>query len=163
MSMYGKASWRLLGGFIVLTVLLLNIGCSARTWNTAGQSVYSPPAPPSAQVAAVVNPRLMIFGGSGHKVYLGCLNCSEYAADSVRNEYGSHGSPYAVDSIFNSYGQYGSPYAMYSACNQYANDPPVIVDQDGAFYGRLTMNQYHAQRTRNEDLIEWLQQSVCNR
>ncbi len=36
--------------------------------------------------------RLMTFGGNNHETYLGCLNCSEYASDSVSNSYGAHGS-----------------------------------------------------------------------
>ncbi|MDP9646148.1 hypothetical protein [Paraburkholderia caledonica] len=106
--------------------------------------------------------KLMLFGSEDHKTYLGCLNCSEYATDSVHNEYGDHGSQYATDSIFNRYGQYGSPYSNDSPCNQYANDPPVIVDGNGAFYGRLTLNAYHPQANKNEKLQGWLA-GLCER
>ncbi len=98
----------------------------------------------------------MLFGGPGHRVYLGCLNCSEYATDSVLNRYGSSGSPYSFESIFNQYSDYGSPYSDYSACNPYANDPPVIVDHDGQFYGRLTLNVYHPQRTHITQYLEFI-------
>lgn len=101
-------------------------------------------------------PKLMIFGGMGHRTYLGCLNCSQYASDSVYNEYGHYGSPYSADSVFNQYSEYGSPYSDESACDLYANDPPVIVDQDGRFYGRLTLNAYHPQASNNESVLEWL-------
>ena len=103
---------------------------------------------------------LMLFGGAGHKTYLGCVNCSEYASDSVFNEYGVHGSKYPVDSVLNPYGQFGSQYSSYGACSPYATDPPVIVDGSGQFYGRLTMNVYHAQRTRDSRLLAWLA-AVC--
>ena len=86
--------------------------------------------------------KLMIFGSAEHKVYLGCLSCSEHAKDSVRNAYGDHGSPDSKESIFNHFSPYGSPYDSESACNEYATDPPVIVDQNGVFYGRLTLNRY---------------------
>jgi hypothetical protein len=33
-------------------------------------------------------PKLMLCGGQGHKTYLGCLNCGNYAADSISNSYG---------------------------------------------------------------------------
>jgi hypothetical protein len=104
--------------------------------------------------------KLMIFGGDNHKTYLGCLNCSQYDSDSVHNKYGDHGSQYASDSVFNPYGEYGSQYSNESACNPYANDPPVIVDGNGGFYGRLTLNLYHPQATKNQALQGWLT-GVC--
>ena len=103
----------------------------------------------------------MIFGGVNHTVYLGCLNCSEYDPDSVKNTYGTHGSPYSQDSIFNHYGQYGSPYSAESACNEYASDPPVIVDQNGKYYGRLTLNQYSPEIGVGASLMGWLA-AVCH-
>lgn len=104
--------------------------------------------------------KLMIFGGDNHKTYLGCLNCSQYDSDSVTNKYGGHGSQYASDSVFNPYGQYGSQYSNESACNPYANDPPVIVDGNGGFYGRLTLNLYHPQAIKNQAVEGWLT-GVC--
>jgi hypothetical protein len=98
----------------------------------------------------------MIFGGEGHKTYLGCLNCSQYVADSVLNKYGTHGSPYSSDSIWNKYGEYGSAYSNYGACNRYAVDPPVIVDQDGNYYGRLTLNTYHPEIGMGRRYLDWL-------
>ncbi len=79
--------------------------------------------PNSTAPAISPNLKLMIFGGANHGTYLGCLNCSEYAADSVWNKYGSSGSPYSAESIFNHYSQFGSPYSTESACNQFATDP----------------------------------------
>jgi hypothetical protein len=57
-------------------------------------------------------------------------------------------------------GEFGSKYSMYSACNPYAVDPPVIVDGNGQFYGRLTLNRYHPQATNNSTLLGWLA-AVC--
>ena len=34
------------------------------------------------------SPKLMLFGGKNNQQYLGCLNCSQYASDSITNEYG---------------------------------------------------------------------------
>ena len=107
------------------------------------------------------SPKLMIFGGNDHNIYLGCLNCSEYAPDSVHNQYGQHGSPYSSLSIFNAYGTYGSAYSSDSACSQYATDPPVIVDQNGGFYGRLTLNQRHPQASKNQQIVQWLRGVGC--
>ena len=77
------------------------------------------------------------------------------------NDYGTYGSEYSAQSIHNSYGQYGSPYSAYSACNPYASDPPVIVDDQGAFHGRLTVNLYHRQAARSDELVRWLEDAVC--
>ncbi len=102
----------------------------------------------------------MIFGGDDHKTYLGCLNCSQYATDSVNNEYGPNGSPYESDSIKNHYSDFGSPYSDYSACNPYATDPPVIVDNTGHYYGRLTLNTYHPEYGAGARFHDWLK-GVC--
>lgn len=106
--------------------------------------------------------KLMIFGGSDHKVYLGCLSCSEYAADSVSNKFGTNGSPYSNESIWNRFGDYGSKYSSESACNPYADDPPVIVDQNGKYYGRLSLNVYHAEFGAGAKFHDWLKQRVCS-
>ena len=105
--------------------------------------------------------KLMIFGGSDHQTYLGCLNCAETAPDSISNEYGQNGSRYSQASIWNHYGEFGSPYQPYSACNPYSTDPPIIVDDVGTYYGRLTVNQFHPELGAGRQLIAWLRQAVC--
>ncbi len=131
-------------------------GCSpAARRNFAAVASAGESAPQSETI------KLMIFGGEAHKTYLGCLNCSQYATDSVFNEYGQHGSPYSSESIWNHYGEYGSAYSQYGACNSYATDPPVIVDSAGRFYGRLTLNTYHAEFGAGANYYNWLKQSVC--
>ena len=104
--------------------------------------------------------KFMIFGGKNHKQYLGCLSCSEYASYSVFNKYSSYGSQFSDTSIYNRFSQYGSRYSDYSACNPNADDPPVIVDEKGLFYGRLTVSRSHNQSVRDGDLLQWLL-SVC--
>jgi hypothetical protein len=106
-------------------------------------------------------PKLLLFGGEGHKTYLGCLNCSQYSADSVTNTYGTHGSVYSNESIWNHFNEFGSQFTNFGVCNLYATDPPVIVDGDGKFYGRLTMNQYHPERGIGANFSEWLADKVC--
>jgi len=114
--------------------------------------------------AASVTPttqKLMVFGGPGHGVYLGCLSCSEVEADSVFNPIGAHGSKVSSESIWNVVGQYGSQVSPYSACNALASDPPVIVDQDGNAYGRLTMNRVDARIGLGARFYNWLASDVC--
>jgi len=118
--------------------------------------VASPPTAPPTVASPALQPKMMIFGGDNHTTYLGCVNCSEYAIDSVRNAYGPHGSPYSQESIFNHYGPFGSPYSSTSACDEYASDPPVIVDQNGRYYGRLTLNTLNPEIGIGAQLLGWL-------
>ena len=93
---------------------------------------------------------LHLYGGSGHDVYLGCLNCDSYENSSIWNEYGTYGSSYNSNSIWNEYGTYGSEYGTYSPWNEHSNTPPVVVDKDGNFYGYFTINEYKSKRADSE-------------
>jgi hypothetical protein len=153
---------------VVLAALLMS--CGGRGWQypipttPAPQTLPSQPEPGSGAGYPSVSPstKLMLFGGAGHKTYLGCVNCSNLAPDSVFNELGDHGSRLATDSILNPFSDYGSPFSSYSACNPFADDPPVIVDGAGQFYGRLTVNTVNSERTHNTTLLSWLA-TVCER
>ena len=79
---------------------------------------------------------LYIYGGEDHDVFLGKLNASKYDSKSIWNEYGT----------------YGSAYSSYSPFNSYASYPPVIVDEEGNFYGYFTVNKYKSKRA-NFDLV----------
>ena len=95
---------------------------------------------------------LFIYGGEDHDVFLGKLNASKYDSKSIWNEYGTYGSEYNTNSIWNEYGTYGSAYSSYSPFNSYASYPPVIVDEEGNFYGYYTVNKYKSKRA-NFDLV----------
>jgi hypothetical protein len=99
------------------------------------------------EAAAQGNQALLLFGGDGHRTFLGCLNCGKYDSGSICNKYGEQGSKYASDSIWNRYGTFGSRYSDQSPWNKCATDPPVIVDNDGNFYGYFTANKYLPKRT----------------
>jgi hypothetical protein len=137
------------------------VACSPAARQRAATIVSGAAAGAAGASAPQSLAKLMIFGGLDHKTYLGCLSCNEYAFDSVFNSYGSNGSPYSGESIWNHYSEFGSPYSTYGACNPYASDPPVIVDQSGAYYGRLTVNQYHPQRGAGGKYYVWLTETVC--
>lgn len=139
---------------IFFAMVLSLSGCTRQQWGAAAAGAAAGPAPAPT--------KLMLFGGMNHKTYLGCLNCSAYVTDSISNEYGAHGSSYSSDSIKNHYSQYGSAYSTYSVCSPYAADPPVIVDSNGNYYGRLTLNEYHAQIGVGRRYIEWLK-TICER
>lgn len=110
--------------------------------------------------AASADQALLVFGGKGHDVFLGCLNCDKYAANSIQNSYGAYGSKYSQTSVLNRYSDYGSRYSDTGACNEYANDAPVIVDRDGNYYGKLSLNKYSGQ-TQSGDIVAWLT-AVCS-
>jgi len=106
------------------------------------------------------NTKLMIFGGDDHETYLGCLNCSKFAVDSIQNKFGTYGSSFSSESIFNRFSEFGSMFSATSVCNRYATDPPVIVDKEGAYYGRLTLNRYHPEIGIGRRLIRYVE-SIC--
>jgi hypothetical protein len=64
--------------------------------------------------------------------------------------------------IWNHYKQFGSPYSPYNACNELAADPPVIVDQDGTAYLRVTLNRNSPKIGAGAQFYEWLASTVCH-
>jgi hypothetical protein len=97
-------------------------------------------------------PSLLLFGGSDHKTFLGCLNCSEFDSGSVCNQFGSAGSQFNSESIWNQFGHYGSQFSSDSPWNRFSSSGPVIVDKAGLFYGRFTANQFVSDRSHIEAL-----------
>lgn len=97
---------------------------------------------------------LLLFGGDNHKTFLGCLNCTKYDSGSLCNKYGDSGSKYSQNSIWNRYGEFGSKYSAISPWNKYSDSAPVIVDRAGKFYGHLSANKYHSNRTRIKLFIQ---------
>ena len=51
----------------------------------------------AARASAQFSP-LLLFGGTNHRTFLGCLNCSKHDSVSVCNKYGNFGSKYNSDS-----------------------------------------------------------------
>jgi hypothetical protein len=147
---------------LLVSTLFVGLGCSPAARRNVG-TVMAGAAQSAASVSGSENgtTKVMVFGGLDHKTYLGCLNCSQYTADSIFNEYGQHGSRYASESIWNHYSEFGSAYSSYGACNAYASDPPVIVDSAGRYFGRLTLNTYHGQFGAGANYYSWLKESVC--
>ena len=134
---------------IFLVFSTINLNCNPQYANAFLQGF-------SNGIAQQNNIKLMIFGGMNNESYLGCLSCSEYATDSILNEYGTYGSKYSINSIWNAYGNFGSKYSQYSPWNLYATNPPVIVDSDGNFYGYFTINKYFPQRTQIKSIQNFL-------
>ena len=117
----GRAAW-------VTGIAIAAAGCSAYLQRLAQWK----PQQGSDEIA--------LYGGPDHATYLGCVNCSRYDSASVLNTDGPYGSDTSGTSIANASSIYGSPYSAYSACNLFATDPPILVDDQGNYYGRLTIN-----------------------
>jgi hypothetical protein len=120
--------------------------------------------------------KIMIFGGKDHRTYLGCINCPRTARDSIFNDRGEYGRcPGAFsDNLFcrgpfKEFGRKGA-FQDLSACGSNASNPPVIVDDEGAYYGRFSIGGLFAHqdavcsssfssRFRNKDacdVVEWV-------
>lgn len=111
------------------------------------------------QPAGVPGQAIYIFGGTNHRVFLGCLSCSSTAANAITNQYGEFGSRFG-ETVLNRFSDYGSKYSDLSACNPYANDPPVVVGADGTYYGRLSMNPRFTTGPHVHIAAAWIT-SVC--
>jgi hypothetical protein len=130
-----------------------------------GCAALGPALTVATQVAAATaqtqqDQTLLVFGGRGHKTFLGCL-CSDYGNDSILNTYSPFGNAFSASSIFNHFGDFGSAYSEYSACSTYASDPPVIVKRDGSFIARLTLNSSIPGAVYDPQVIKWLN-AVCS-
>ena len=100
--------------------------------------------------------RILVFGGEKNRVYLGCFSCNEFEPESVFNQIGSFGSGISPISLANRIAEYGSKISPYSACNEIASHPPVLVDEDGTYYGELTINHRRPRRITAPAVVAWL-------
>jgi hypothetical protein len=87
-----------------------------------------------------------VFDGGKRDVFLGCLMCLPgNDADSIFNPRGDYGHcpRYGAKSLFchepaARFG--GTSFSDESACNTTAQSPPVIVNDDGFYFGRLSVS-----------------------
>lgn len=150
-------SYRKIILFIISLLFVLQIiGCTARNAADFMQG-FSQGYSRTTYQNKSIRAKHMLFGGVNNSVYLGCLNCSEYESDSILNTYGNYGNSYGPFSIWNLNGIYGSRFSQYSPWNQYASNPPIIVDQNGNFYGYFTVNKFHSNRTRIPAYLNFLE------
>ncbi len=77
---------------LTLCIPALSCCCSAAVWEGIGAGLQGAAGGAGAVPTASTSGKLMLFGGEGHKTYLGCLNCNKYASESVFNTYGSFGT-----------------------------------------------------------------------
>jgi hypothetical protein len=144
------------------TVTGLAAGTNSYTRSYAGYTdsiTFTVTVPYSPPVVSYPTTELRIYAANASQTYLGCINCSQYASDSVANTYGSYGSRYSSTSILNRYSQFGGRYSTYSPCNPYTQSAPRIYDGAWNYYGRLTVNPYGGQ-TSISVVLAWLA-GVC--
>ncbi|WP_123966612.1 hypothetical protein [Chryseobacterium phosphatilyticum] len=93
---------------------------------------------------------LHLYGGADQNQYLGCINCDTFDKNSVWNKFSDYGNAFSSKSIWNTNGNYGSTYSTYSPWSAYASYPPAILDENGNFFGYLTLNPYKSERSELE-------------
>lgn len=97
---------------------------------------------------------MLLFGGKGHDVFLGCFNCNEFTPEAICNDFGA-GSAFKSDSIFNKFGRFGSSFSSSSPWNEFTSstEVPVLVGRDGSFYGYFTINKFRSDAVAFSDSI----------
>ncbi len=107
-------------------------------------------APPSESAT-----KLLVFGGTHHEVYLGCL-CDGQNPESVFNLTGEYGSGLSGISLRNKSAPYGGKHQDTSVCNAHATHPPSVVASDGKSLGLLTVNESLKKRIATPAVTDWL-------
>jgi hypothetical protein len=108
--------------------------------------------------------KVMIYGGENHDVYLGCITCTQFNGESVWNENGVYGTKNNNLSIWSEFSEYGNEFSYLSPWNEYATHPPILVDENGGYYGYFTRNPYFKDRTEVEFFVyvlnnfRWIQE-----
>jgi hypothetical protein len=108
----------------------------------------------AAPVASDIS--LYLFGGINNSVYLGCLTCNQFNAESICNAFGTYGSSFSSSSIWNQFGTYGSPFQTFSPWNSFSNSGPLIVGSNNLNYGFFTTNAFKFNRTTIPALVNTL-------
>jgi len=100
---------------------------------------------PLAHTSHVAAQDLLLFGGTNHDQFLGCLNCNSFERDSVCNQFGA-GNEFSASSIFNEFGTFGNSFSLSSPWNEFSTSKavPVLVDRAGNFYGYFTINDFRS-------------------
>ncbi|PRO65821.1 copper amine oxidase N-terminal domain-containing protein [Alkalicoccus urumqiensis] len=98
---------------------------------------------------------LHIVADDYDNTYLG-LATTYYHEDSIYNENEFYGSSTGPFSIWNPYSKFGNDYGMYSAFSPIAKYPPMLVDDEGFIYARISINPYISDGIHPYDLYDLL-------
>jgi hypothetical protein len=110
----------------------------------------------ASPVPAATGVNLLLYGGVNNSVYLGCLTCNQFHADSVCNSFGTYGNPYSSSSIWNQFGTYGNQFNSYSPWNSFSNSGPIIIGTNNLNYGYFTTNAFKTNRTTTQSFLNVL-------
>lgn len=91
--------------------------------------------------------RILIYGGENQDVFLGCLNCDKFDKESIWDFTNEYGSSFGKYSIWNRFKGYGGAYGKYSPFNRFSDNPPILVDKKGKFYGYFTIDNTQVDKT----------------
>jgi hypothetical protein len=131
-------------------VIALAVGDGSLVSQISTTTITASPLP----VATGVN--LLLFGGINNSVYLGCLTCNQFDAESVCNSFGTYGNPFSSSSIWNQFGTYGNQFNSYSPWNSFSSSGPVIIGTNNLNYGYFTTNAFKANRTTTQSFLNVL-------
>lgn len=94
-----------------------------------------------------IGERILIYGGENQDVFLGCLNCDKFDKESIWDCTGDYGSRFGKESIWNKFREFGGAYGKYSPFNRFSDNPPILVDKNGKFYGYFTIDNTQVDKT----------------
>jgi hypothetical protein len=76
-------------------VIAEKVGHSGESWEGMIHLSFKIEALVAVAALVLVTPsgaqEILIFGGEGHREFLGCLNCNEFATNSIWNEFSTYG------------------------------------------------------------------------
>jgi hypothetical protein len=131
-------------------VIALAVGDASLASQISTVTITASPVPVVSTVS------LYLYGGANNSVYLGCLTCNQFHAESVCNSFGTYGSAFSNSSIWNQFGTYGSSFQSYSPWNSFSSSGPLIVGSNGLNYGYFTTNAFKANRTTIQSFLNVL-------
>lgn len=94
--------------------------------------------------------KIVAFSDSNPPVFLGCINCSSNAKDSIFNP---------KNSFWNK--KYSSTHSNFSACNIHALRPPVLYGPN-IRYGFLTLNTQLPGAVTKPGFKNWINRQLCH-
>lgn len=87
--------------------------------------------------------------------FLGKISRDRFAADSIANQFGTHGSKFEAESIFNEFGKYGGKFSAMSPYNKFSTTPPKITLNNGKWI-YLTINRFQTPRLDPFEVVNWM-------
>ncbi|RIY34724.1 hypothetical protein [Psittacicella gerlachiana] len=107
---------------------------------------------------------MYIYSDDGKNTFLGCLNCSTRASNSILNYASVYYSEIKTNSIYNLRGKYGNPNSEYSVTNPQATNPPLLIGKDSKkVYGKLSLGEQGFKSPTTATIYQILQNQLAKR